>query len=251
MSGHSKWSQIKHKKAVSDSEKGKVFTRHAKLITIAAREGGGNPEMNSSLRIAIDRAKNDNMPTSNIERAIKKGTGEEKNTKQMFSVRYEGHGPGNVAILIEAFTDNKNRTATNVRTAFTKNGGILGESGSVAWIFEQFGILKISCKESEVEDIELTAIDLGVMDIFYESSILKIFTDPKKLMEIKEKLQNLHFTIQESEILFLPKRESIVDDYETAKKFLKLIETLEEDDDIERVSTNVSFSKEILKMLEE
>jgi YebC/PmpR family DNA-binding regulatory protein len=176
MSGHSKWHSIRHKKGAADAARGKIFTRHAKLITIAARDGG-DPEMNPSLRLAIDNAKKENMPNANIERAIKKGTGEDKDGTQFFEITYEGYAPGGIAVLVSTFTDNKNRTVSSIRSIFSKNGGNLGESGSVSFMFHKKGIILVS---NPSDEIEMAAIEAGAEDVVISEKMLEVSTDPKE-----------------------------------------------------------------------
>lgn len=247
MSGHSKWHSIRHKKGANDAARGKIFTRHAKLITIAAREGG-DPEMNPGLRLAIDNAKKENMPNNNIERAIKKGTGEDKDGAQLLEIVYEGYAPGGVAVLIETLTDNKNRTVSSIRSTFAKNGGNLGESGSVAFLFHKKGIILI---KNPNEDIEMTAIEAGAEDVVEEDGFLEVTTTPKELFAIKEALEKAGAKIESAEAKLVPANTVKVNDEPTAKKIMNLIEILEDNDDVSSVSTNVDIPAEIMEKVME
>jgi len=244
MSGHSKWHSIKHKKGAADAARGKIFTRHAKLITIAARDGGGDPEMNPALRLAIENAKKQNMPNANIERAIKKGTGEDKNAAQFFEILYEGYGPAGVAILVECLTDNKNRTVSSVRSTFTKNGGNLGESGSVAFLFETKGVIEIT---NPSDDLEMAAIDAGAENLENADGILEIFTAPKDLFAVKSALEKAGAEISVAEIRRNPTTEVKITDEKTAAQIFKLLSALEENDDVSNVFSNADISAELLE----
>ena len=245
MSGHSKWHSIKHKKAATDAAKGKVFTRHAKIIAIAAR-GGGDPEMNPTLRLAIDNAKKDNMPNNNIERAIKKGTGEDKDAAEIMEITYEGYGPNGVAIIVKTLTDNKNRTVANIKHTFSKNGGNLGENGSVAWMFALKGVIEIDCKEDEKEEVELLAIDAGAEDIVSEDDFFQVYTAPEDLHKVKKNIEEKGIKVGNAQISYLAKNTVIISDESQAKKVLKLVSSLEEDEDVDSVAANFDIPEEIL-----
>ncbi|MEI7511176.1 MAG: YebC/PmpR family DNA-binding transcriptional regulator [Candidatus Peregrinibacteria bacterium] len=251
MSGHSKWSKIKNVKGANDAVKGKIFTRHAKLITIAAREGGGDPEMNPLLRMAIDHAKADNIPNANVERAIKKGTGEDKDGAQLFEVLYEGYGPGGSAILVNSLTDNKNRALTSIRTIFNKNGGHLGESGSVAFMFERKGIIRIPCDSpSKAEEQALLAIDAGADDFIFEDEELEIITPPESTMAVKEVLVQNGITPESVEVTMRAKNHIEICDIEMAQKIMHIIDLLEDDEDVSAVHSNVNIAKSVLEAME-
>ncbi len=205
MSGHSKWHSIKHKKGAADAARGKIFTRHANLITLAAREGGGDAEMNPSLRLAIDNAKSVNMPNSNIDRAIKRGTGEDKEGAQFFEVQYEGYGSDGVAVIVNALTDNKNRTVASIRSIFTKNGGSLGETGCVSYMFHKKGVIILQVSSEQTEEVELLAIDLGVEDVQESEEGLEITTPSDTFFTVKEKLESSGAHIVKSELLLILK----------------------------------------------
>ena len=244
MSGHSKWHSIRHKKGAADAARGKIFTRHAKLITIAARDGGGDPDMNPGLRLAIENAKKDNMPNANIERAIKKGTGEDKDAAQFFEITYEGYAPGGIAVLVETLTDNKNRTVSSVRSTFTKHGGNLGESGSVAFLFQKKGMILVS---NPSEELEMEAIEAGAEDVSEEDGLLEVITAPKELFSIKEALEKAGAKIESAELKFIPENTIKVDDESSAKKIIHLIQALEDNDDVSNVSHNADISADIME----
>jgi len=249
MSGHSKWHSIKHKKGAADAKRGKIFTRHANLITIAARAGGGDPDMNPSLRLAIDNAKNDNVPNANIERAIKRGTGELKDAAEIVEMTYEGYGPGGTAVIVECLTDNKNRTLTNVRTIFNKQGGKLGESGSVSWMFERKGVITLKADGKNPDEVELTAIDAGAEDIEREDNIIQIYTSVKNLTIVTDNLKKTGFEPENAEIQMIPKQTVKIEDEATAKKVLNFMETLEDDPDVSNVSSNFDISDELMEKM--
>lgn len=245
MSGHSKWNSIKHKKGAADAKRGKIFTKHAKLIQIAAR-GGGDPEMNPSLRLAIDNAKADNTPNNNIERAIKKGTGEDKDAAQLLEVVYEGYGPAGVALYIQCVTDNKNRTVSNVRTILAKNGGSMGESGCVAWMFKPQGVIVVKVSGTNKDDLELAAIDSGAADIESDGETMTVYTDPSDLGIVATSLRNAGFGVESQEFTFVPNDTVKIEDREKAKKILRLMDALDEDDDVTNVSSNFDIEESLL-----
>lgn len=235
MSGHSKWNSIKHQKAASDAKKGAAFTRAAKLITLAAREGG-DPEMNFKLRMAIAQAKNVNMPKDNIERAIKRGTGEDAGVELTEAV-YEGFGPGGVAIVVTAVTDNSNRTFSDVRTTLTKNGGTLGAANSVSWNFDIKGVVRFELKNLNKEAIELAAIDAGADDIAEEDGTITITTPVKNLQMLKEALDTAGADIAYADLEYIPKTSLSISD-EDKTKLERLLAILDELDDVTNYFTN-------------
>lgn len=249
MSGHSKWHSIKHKKGAADAKRGKIFTKHAKLITIAARESGGDPETNPALRTAIDNAKTDNVPNLNIERAIKRGTGELKEGAEISEVMYEAYGPEGIAIYIQAVTDNKNRTVANIKNILGKHGGNMGTSGSVAYLFHQKGLILITADPDKHEDIELKAIDAGANDIKSENNSVEIYTDPKSLNSIKSKLEEWGYKTESSTITFIPENEVSITDEKKAEKILKLMEALEDDEDVTNIYSNFDIPEELMQKL--
>lgn len=249
MSGHSKWHSIQHKKGANDAARGKIFTKHAKLITIAARSGG-DPEANPALRMEIERAKAVNMPNNNIDRAIKKGTGEDKEGAALMELQYEGYGPAGVAILVDTLTDNKNRTVTGVRTGFSKNGGNMGENGSVSWMFHRKGIILISeISEETAEEIEMEAIEMEIEDVSFADGTLEITTDPKSVMTVADSLKSKGYSITSTQVAMVPENEIKITQIEDAQKLLNLIAALEDDDDVSAVHSNADFSDEVMQSL--
>jgi YebC/PmpR family DNA-binding regulatory protein len=238
MAGHNKWSKVKHIKAKEDAKKSKIFTKHVRAIMTAARQGGGNPENNPALRLAIERAKADSMPMQNIQRAIDKATGNLDGVT-LSEVTYEGYGPGGVAIMVECLTDNKNRTVAEIRHAFKKAGGTLGTSGSVAWMFEKKGVIVVNRSDKDDEVME-KAIEAGAEDIKELDEVLVIETAPEDFNAVLEAVNSIDgIEILESNIQLVATNESDVDD-ETAEKVERLIEALEELDDVQNVIHNMA-----------
>ncbi|OSS42925.1 YebC-like [Desulfurella amilsii] len=249
MSGHNKWSTIKHKKAKEDSKRGAVFTKIIKELTIAARLGGKDPESNPRLRLAIDRAKEANMPKQNIEKAILKGAGELSGVSYE-EVLYEGYGPFGVAMIIKATTDNRQRTTSNVRHILSKHGGSLGEVGCVSWMFDNVGFISLKSDKNEEEMLEI-ALEFGAKDVKYnsEDNVYEIITEPKDLMNIKSQLENNVSNIETAELTLMPQT-TVRLDKEQAKTMIKLMDTLEDDDDVSNVYANFDIPNEILEELE-
>jgi len=243
MSGHSKWNSIRHQKAAADSKRGKVFTRHANLITLAAR-GGGDPNMNPGLRLAIDNAKRENMPNNNIDRAIKKGTGDDKDAAQFFEIVYEGYAPSGVAVLVECLTDNKNRTVASVRSTFSKNGGNLGESGSVAFLFSKKGIILV---ENPSEELEMIAIEAEAEDVEITEDTLEVTTDHTHLFAVKKALEEAGAQIRSAEFQLIPSTTVEISDEIAAGKVIHLVQALEENEDVTSVSANFDIPEEVLE----
>jgi len=238
MAGHNKWSKVKHIKAKEDAKKSKIFTKHVRAIMTAARAGGGNPDNNPALRLAIDRAKADSMPMQNIQRAIDKATGNLDGIT-LEEVTYEGYGPGGVAIMVECLTDNKNRTVAEIRHAFKKAGGNLGTSGSVSWMFEKKGVIVVNRSEKD-EEVEEKAIEAGAEDIKEMDEVLVIETNPEDFNAVLEAVNSIDgIEIIESNIQLVATNESDVDD-EVAEKVERLIEVLEEIDDVQNVIHNMA-----------
>ena len=237
MAGHNKWSKVKHIKAKQDAVKGKLFTKAVRDIMVAARHGGGDPEANAALRLAIEKAKAVSMPQANIQRAIDKATGNLEGVVYE-EITYEGYGPGGVAIMVDVMTDNRNRTVASIRHAFTKNGGNLGTSGSVAWMFEKKGIISI-VRDSKEEEVMEVALENGAEDIKEFDDVLVIESAPEDFNLLLEAISGLDIEILESNIDHVATNEIDVDD-ETAQKVEKLIETLEDDDDVQNVIHNMA-----------
>jgi len=245
MSGHSKWAGIKHRKAAQDAKRGKLFTKLIREITVAAREGGGNPDTNPRLRTAIERAKDANMPQDNIDKAIKRGTGELPG--QVFeSCIFEGYGPGGVAIMVEALTDNKNRTSAELRNIFSKRGGNMAGSGSVAWIFNKKGYILISKEAVSEEEIFSVAIDAGAEDIKGDDKNYEIITDPKDFESVKLALKEKGIKWELAELTMIP-TSTVKLEGQQAKQLLSLIESLENHDDVQKVYANFDIPDEILE----
>ena len=239
MSGHSKWATIKHAKGAADAKRGQLFTKFIKEISIAARMGGGDPASNPRLRTAILKARAANMPKDNIERAIKKGTGELGGATYEEKL-YEGYGPGGVAILVEVLTDNNNRAATNVRNIFSKSGGNLGATGSVAYMFNRKGVIEYDAEVVNEDEVMDAALEAGADDIVTEEGIITVTTDPASFESVLEVLQGKGYESVSAEVAMVPDMYSAVDN-ETATKLQKLIDRLEEDDDVQNVYTNADF----------
>ncbi|MDZ7729556.1 MAG: YebC/PmpR family DNA-binding transcriptional regulator [Dehalococcoidia bacterium] len=244
MSGHSKWSTIKRQKGAVDAKRGALFTRLSREIMMAARQGGGDPSTNFKLRLAVQRAKQSNMPNDNIDRAINKATGAEQ-TEQIYDAVYEGYGPGGVAILVTAATDNRNRTVSDVRQKFNKAGGSLGEAGSVAWQFEPKGLITIPVNGYDPEELELQAIDAGATDVQVQGDSVEIQTDPQDLETVRQALEDASIEIENADFAMVPSN-TIEPDPKYAVQTLKLLDALEDLDDVQRVYSNAEFSDEVL-----
>jgi len=247
MSGHSKWSTIKHQKGAADAKRGVIFTKISRDITLAVREGGGDPDMNFRLRLMLDKAKSNNMPQDSISRAVKRGTGEGGDgDEKLEEIVYEGYGPGGGAILIQAATTNRNRTAADVRSTFAKGGGNLGESGCVAWNFETRGVIALAITdESRAEELGLMAIDAGADDISIEDGVLEILTAPEVLLTVQKALQEEGVSPESSEISMIPKTTVTLEE-KAAEQTLKLLDNLEDLDDVQDVFTNASFTEDMV-----
>jgi YebC/PmpR family DNA-binding regulatory protein len=249
MSGHSKWSTIKRKKGAEDAKRGKIFTRLAREITMAAREGGGDETANSSLRLAVDKARAANMPKDNIKRAIMRGTGEGgEGAEALEAVTYEGYGPSGAALLVDVLTDNKNRTLAEVKHAFTRSGGNLASAGSVAWQFEQKGFIALDHEGTDYDEVFLVAAEAGAEDIEEDEDSISIYTPREDVAKVAEALREAGYTLQEFELTWVAKNEVALSTDE-AVKVMNLIEKLEELDDVENVSSNLDITDEVLASL--
>src|SRR5690606_27372356 len=244
MAGHSKWAQIKRQKAAADFKKGATFSKIAREIHVAVREGGPNPDANLRLRMALERAKREGMPNDTIERAIAKASGAGADAENYETVIYEGYGPGGVAVLAVALTDNRNRTASEVQHAFSRHNGTLGETGCVAWQFETVGQIVISADGVDADEVALLAIDAGATDVETENGEIIITTDPSELGDVTERLKEAGLTIQAAEIQRVPQASVDVDGSQ-AQATLKLLEALEDLDDVQAVYTNANFPAEV------
>ena len=243
MSGHSKWSQIKRQKGANDARRGQLFTKLGREIQVAARAGGPDPDANFRLRLAVQKARENNMPADNIQRAIARGAGGAEGG-QLDEIVYEGYGPGGVAILVEAMTDNRNRTVAEVRNVFSRHGGNLGETGSVGWMFEPRGVITVAVNGGNAEEIELAAIDAGAADVAVDGDDVTIITEAQSLDAVRQALA-ARFTIVDAESTVVPT--TTVDlDGKHAVQILKLVEKLEDLDDVQQVHTNTEFSEEAI-----
>jgi YebC/PmpR family DNA-binding regulatory protein len=247
MSGHSKWSSIKHKKAATDAKRGKMFTKLARAISVAARDGGGDPDGNPTLATAVQKARDASMPKDNIQRAIDRGTGAGSDAAAIERVVFEGYGPGGAAILVEALTDNRNRTSADVRFAFNKHNGSLGEPGSVAWIFEKRGAITVDGTRYTEEDL-IPAIDAGAEDVRVEGDLLRVLCEPGDLATVREALESAGVEVESEDLAMEPKSTVEVKGNE-AKSLLGLIETLEEHDDVDGVHANFDIPESVLEQL--
>ena len=249
MSGHSKWSTIKRAKGAADAKRGALFTKLARNISLAAKEGGGgDPDMNFRLRIAIDQARSNNMPQDSISRAIRRGTGEGgEGMVDLSEVTYEGYGPSGGAILVEALTDNRNRTASEIRSAFNKGGGNLGDAGCVAWNFDSRGVITMAIEDEETaEELSLVAIDAEAEDVKFEDGILEIYTAPENLLSVKDALEGEGAEPASADISLVPKTVIPLEN-RAAEQTLRLLDLLEDLDDVQKAYTNADFPAEVLE----
>jgi YebC/PmpR family DNA-binding regulatory protein len=246
VSGHSKWSTIKRKKGAADAKRGKIFTRLIKEITVAARMGGGDPEGNPRLRSAIATAKSENMPKDNIERAIKKGTGELEGAVYE-EISYEGYGPGGVAVLVDCMTDNKNRTVADIRHAFSKSGGNLGETGCVSWMFDKKGSILVDKDTIGEEELMDKALEAGAEDVVEEDNVFQVITEPDDFEAVRADLETDGVKFVEAEVAMIPQNVVEITEEKSAKQILRLLESLEEHDDVQNVFSNFDISDEIME----
>ena len=245
MSGHSKWASIKHKKAIIDSRRGAAFSKLTRAITVAARDGGGDPVGNPALDLAIRKAKEASMPKDNIERAIAKGTGEGADAEAIEAVLYEGYGPGGVAVLVEALTENRNRTSAEVRHTFVKNGGSLGEPGSVAYLFDKKGSIVIDASRYSEDDL-MVAVEAGAEDIGTDEGMFEILTEPADFSAVRAALDEAGIEIDSAEMAYRASALVPVEEAE-AGKLMKLLELLEDNDDVSAVHANFDVSADVLE----
>jgi YebC/PmpR family DNA-binding regulatory protein len=245
MSGHSKWASIKHKKAIVDSRRGAHFSKLTRAITVAARDGGGDPVGNPALDLAIRKAKEASMPKDNIERAIAKGTGEGGEADAIESVLYEGYGPGGVAVLVEALTENRNRTGADVRHAFSKNGGSLGEPGSVAYLFDKKGTIVIDAERYSEDDL-MVAVEAGAEDVGTDEGVFEVITEPADFEPVRKALEAAGVAMENAELVYRPSSVVPIDEAQ-AGKLMRLIEGLEDNDDVSAVHANFDVSADVLE----
>ena len=248
MSGHSKWSTIKRKKAVTDAKRGAVFTRLAREIAIAAREGGGNPDTNFSLRLAIDKARGENMPSDNIDRAIKRGTGEDKDGATLDQVTYEGFGPHGVAVIVDAVTDNRNRTVSDLRHLFSRSGGNLGESGSVSWQFDRVAFFAFEANGKSEEELFELVVDAGAEDLWYEDGQVEVTGPVDAFKRIGDALKDAQIAVKDAGLRMQAKQEIELGASESLQ-VMRFMESLEELDDVQTTASNLNISDEVLAQL--
>jgi YebC/PmpR family DNA-binding regulatory protein len=247
VSGHSKWSSIKHKKGAADAKRGKLFSKLSRAIIVAAREGGPDPTGNLALQNAIEKARSYSMPKDNIERAIARGSGADSDSAAFETVVYEGYGPNGVAVIVEALTDNRNRTASDVRHVFTKNDGNLGGSGAVSWLFERRGIVLVAADGVDEDELTLAAAEGGADDVSLDGSTYQIVGAPESLTAVREAVEQAGFTVESAELSMIPKTTVELGDESSAKKVLRLIDQLEENDDIQDVYSNFDIPEQVLE----
>jgi YebC/PmpR family DNA-binding regulatory protein len=247
VSGHSKWSSIKHKKGAADAKRGKLFSKLTRAIIVAAREGGPDPAGNLALQNAIEKARSYSMPKDNIDRAIAKGSGSDADTSAFETVVYEGYGPSGVAVIVEALTDNRNRTASDVRHTFAKNDGNLGGSGAVLWLFERRGVLLVAADGADEDELTLAAAEGGADDVALDGSSYQVLSAPESLTAVREAVEAAGFTVEKAELTLLPKTTVEVADEGDAKKVLRLMDQLEDNDDVQDVFANFDIPERVLE----
>jgi YebC/PmpR family DNA-binding regulatory protein len=247
MSGHSKWSSIKHKKGAADAKRGQLFSKLSRAIIVAAREGGPDPAGNLALQNAIEKARSYSMPKENIERAVARGSGADFDAASYETVIYEGYGPNGVAVIVEALTDNRNRTASDIRHAFDKNDGNLGTSGAVLWLFERRGIVLVPAEGVDEDELMLAAADGGADDVTLDGSTYQVVAAPESLANVRQALETAGYAIDSAELTMVPKTTVEVGDESAAKKVLRLIDQLEESDDVQDVFSNFDIPERVLE----
>ncbi len=244
MGGHSHWSTIKRQKGASDAKRGQLFTKLSREITVSAREGGGDPAMNSRLRLAIDKARESNMPADTIKRGIERGAGG-GDASALVETTFEGYGPAGVAIIMQVVTDNRNRTVSEIRTTLARNGGSLGESGSVAWQFDSVGFIALDVGDGDPEELALAAIDAGAEDVRTEDGRLEVYTAPTELVKVRRALEEAGLSVSTAELSMLPKNTLALDE-SSAGQVLRLLDILEDLDDVQKVYSNADFPDSVL-----
>jgi YebC/PmpR family DNA-binding regulatory protein len=247
VSGHSKWSSIKHKKGAADSKRGQLFSKLSRAIIVAAKEGGPDPAGNLALQNAIEKARSYSMPKDNIERAIAKGSGADADAASFETVVYEGYGPDGVAVLVEAVTDNRNRTASEVRHAFTKHGGNLGTTGAVAWQFERRGVVLVAAESADEDDLVLAAADAGADDVELDGSSFVVTSAPEALSSVREALAEAGYAVESIELAMVPRTTVAVSDESTARRIVRLVEGLEDTEDVQDVYANFDIPEAVLE----
>jgi YebC/PmpR family DNA-binding regulatory protein len=247
LSGHSKWSSIKHKKGAADAKRGKLFSKLSRAIIVAAKEGGGDPANNLALQNAIEKAKSYSMPKDNIDRAIAKGSGADADADAFEEIVYEGYGPEGVAVIVEALTDNRNRTAADVRHTFQKHGGNLGATGAVAWQFERRGVVIVPAEGVDEEELLLVAADGGADDVEQDGSVFQVTSAPESLAAVRGAIEGAGFAIDAAELTMVPKTTVSVDDEAKARQVMRLIDALEDNDDVQDVYANFDIPERVLE----
>jgi len=247
VSGHSKWSTIKHKKGAADAKRGQLFTKLSKAIIVAAKEGGADPAANLSLQNAIEKAKSYSMPKDTIERAIARGAGTDADAAAYETIVYEGYGPDGVAVLVEALTDNRNRTASDVRHTFTKNGGNLGTTGAVAWLFERRGIVLVEAAGVDEDELTLAAAEGGAEEVELDGSVFEVSSAPEDLAAVRQAIEDAGIKVESAELSMVPKTTVEVAEEPSARKLIRLIEALEENDDVQGVYANFDIPEQVLE----
>jgi YebC/PmpR family DNA-binding regulatory protein len=247
VSGHSKWSSIKHKKGAADAKRGKLFSKLSRAIIVAAREGGPDPVGNLALANAVEKARSYSMPKDNIERAIARGSGADADTAAFETVVYEGYGPNGVAVIVEALTDNRNRTASEVRHVFAKNDGNLGGSGAVAWLFERRGMVLVDADGVDEDELTLAAAEGGADDVALDGSTYQVVSAPENLVSVREAVEGAGFDVRSAELTMVPKTTVEVAEESAAKKILRLVDQLEESDDVQDVFSNFDIPEQVLE----
>jgi YebC/PmpR family DNA-binding regulatory protein len=247
LSGHSKWSSIKHKKGAADAKRGKLFSKLARAIIVAAKEGGGDPANNLALQNAVEKARSYSMPKENIERAIARGAGADADSTAFETIVYEGYGPEGVAVIAEALTDNRNRTASEVRHIFTRFGGNLGTTGAVAWQFERRGVVLVPAGDADEDELFLAAADAGADDLEQDGDVFQVTSAPENLAAVREAIEVAGFPIDSAELAMLPKSTVAIDDESKARQLMRLIDALEDNDDVQDVYANFDIPEPVLE----
>jgi len=247
MSGHSKWHNIKLRKGKQDAQRGKLFTKMAREIIVAAKNGGGSPDSNLRLRLAMQKAREASMPADNIKRAIQRGTGESDESANFEEITYEGYGPAGVALLVPCLTDNRNRTVAELRFIFSKNGGNLGEMGCVGWMFDSKGLMTIPADKTDEETVMMATLDAGAEDIKVEDDIIEVLCQPEDLQKVRDAVTQAGIEYTSAEVTMLPKNTVRVEDSKEASRILRLMDSLEDNDDVQQVYANFDIPDEILQ----
>ena len=247
MSGHSKWSSIKHKKGAADAKRGKLFSKLSRAIIVAAKEGGGDPVNNLALQNAIEKARSYSMPKDNIDRAVAKGSGADADSEAFDEIVYEGYGPEGVAVIVEALTDNRNRTASEVRHMFAKHGGNLGATGAVAWQFERRGVVVVPADGVDEEELLMTAADGGADDVEQDGDVFQVTSAPESLSSVRAAIEGAGFAVDSAELVMLPKTTVAVEDEAKARQVMRLIDALEDNDDVQDVYANFDIPERVLE----